>query len=146
MNEFEIVAVIDCPVPIVFGGLVDVEKSPDWNPGVDEVRRTSDGALGVGSTVTFIGRFLGRHFESPSECTAFLVDHQFTTKTSSGPFDLEVGYTLEPVDGGTRVTTVYRGESKGFFKIAEPVVFRLTKNQAEKSMETLKELLEADAI
>jgi hypothetical protein len=52
--------------------------------------------------------------------------------------------TLEPVDGGTRVTSVYRGESRGYFKLAEPVITRLTRKQFETAAENMKALLEAE--
>jgi uncharacterized protein YndB with AHSA1/START domain len=145
MNEFEIVTVIDRPVDEVFAFLVDPSKTADWTPGVTEARQTSEGPIGVGTTVLFIGRFLGRGFESPSEVTDFVPNQRFTAKSTSGPFQLEVDYTLQPVDGGTRLATVYRGESRGFFKLAEPVIVRLAKKHFETAAENLKALLEAES-
>src|ERR1700722_2692090 len=106
MNEFEIVTVVDRPVADVFAALVDFDKVPDWNPGVNEVRQTSDGTVGVGSTVVYVGRFLGRNFESPSECTEYVLDKKFTAKSTSGPFFLEVENTVQAVDGGTRLASL----------------------------------------
>ncbi len=145
MNEFEIVTVIDRPVDEVFAFLVDPSKTADWTPGVTEARQTSEGPIGVGTTVLFIGRFLGRGFESPSEVMDFVPNQRFTAKSTSGPFQLEVDYTLQPVDGGTRLATVYRGESRGFFKLAEPVIVRLAKKHFETAAENLKALLEAES-
>ena len=146
MNEFEIVTVIDRPVEDVFSALQDVEKAPRWNPGLAEVRLTSDGQLGVGSTVIYVGRFLGRSYESPAQYTEHVPGKRLVSVSASGPFHLEVENSLEPVDGGTRLTSVYRGESRGFFKLAEPVVVRLTKKHFETATENLKALLEADAL
>jgi uncharacterized protein YndB with AHSA1/START domain len=145
MNEFEVVIAIDRPVDDVFAFLVDPSKTADWTPGVTEARRTSEGPVGVGTTVLFTGRFLGRGFESVSEVTAFVPGQKFTSKSISGPIHLEVDSTLQPVDGGTRLATVYRGESRGFFKLAEPVIVRLTKKHFETAAENLKALLEADS-
>jgi uncharacterized protein YndB with AHSA1/START domain len=146
MNEFEIVVVIDRPVEDVFAALVDVDRAPDWNPGVTEVRRTSDGPIEVGTTIVYVGKFLGRDYESPSKCTEYVAGKQFTSKSASGPFDLEIANYLESVGEGTKLTTVYRGESKGFFRLAEPVVVRLAKKQFETATENLKALLEANAL
>jgi uncharacterized protein YndB with AHSA1/START domain len=146
MNEFEIVVVIDRPAKDVFAALVDVDRAVDWNPGVTEVRRTSEGPIEVGSTVVYVGRFLGHNFESPSKCTEYVAGERFASKSASGPFDLEIANHLESVDGGTKLTTVYRGESKGFFKLAEPVVVKLAKKQFETATENLKALLEANAL
>ncbi len=146
MNEFEIVTVINRPLAAVFAALVDLDRVPQWNPGVTEVRRTSPGELGVGSTVVYIGSFLGRAYESPSEYTEYVPDKRFVSRSTSGPFDLEVATDLEAVEGGTQVTARYRGESRGFFKLAEPLVLRLTKKHFETANENLKLLLEADAL
>jgi uncharacterized protein YndB with AHSA1/START domain len=144
MNEFEIVTVINRPVDQVFAFLVDPTKTSDWTPGVTEARQTSDGPVGVGTTVLFIGKFLGRGFESLSEVTNYVPNEKFTSKTTSGPIHLEVDSTLQPVDGGTRLATDYRGESRGFFKLAEPVIVRLAKKHFETAAENLKALLEAE--
>jgi hypothetical protein len=74
------------------------------------------------------------------------VESRFVSKTTSGPFHLEVENTVDPLEDGTRLTAVYRGESRGFFKLAEPVVVRLTKKHFETASENLKALLEADAL
>ena len=146
MNEFEIVTVINRPAEDVFAALNDFDRAPMWNPGLAEVRRTSDGPLGVGSTVVYTGRFLGRSYESPSEYVAYVADETFTSRSTSGPFHLEVTSTVAPLDGGTQLTSHYRGESRGFFKLAEPVVVRLTRKHFETAAENLKALLEADAL
>jgi hypothetical protein len=48
---------------------------------------------------------------------------------------------IEPVAEGTRVTCTYRGESRGFFKLAEPLVVRLSKKHWETAADNLCELL-----
>jgi carbon monoxide dehydrogenase subunit G len=144
MNEFDIVTVIDRPPDQVFAFLVDVDKVADWNPQVIEVRKTSEGPLGVGTTLLFVGKFLGRRFESVSQWTEYIPNERFSTKTTSGPFHLEIENTLSAVDSGTRLATTYRGESQGFIKLAEPVIVRLTKKQFETATENLKALLEAE--
>jgi uncharacterized protein YndB with AHSA1/START domain len=146
MNEFEIETLIDRPVDVVFTALVDLGRTPDWNPGVSQVRRAEDGPVEVGSAVVYVGKFLGRSFESPSECTEFVAGQRFAAKSTSGPFYLEVENRLESTDNGTKVTSTYRGESRGFFKLAEPVVFRLAKNHFETAMENFKALVEAGAL
>jgi carbon monoxide dehydrogenase subunit G len=145
-NEFQIVVVINRPVPKVFSAMDDLEKAPNWNPGVIEVRRTDEGPIKVGTTVVYVGKFLGRSFESSSQYVEYVPNERSATRTVSGPFHLEIDNTFEAIDGGTRLTSNFRGESRGFFKLAEPVVVRLTKRQFETATENFKELLEADAL
>jgi len=146
MNEFTIVTVVGRPVEEVWAVIQDVAKTPVWTPGLTEARITSDGPLEPGSTLLYRGTFLGRAYESPAVCTALTENKQFATKSTSGPFHLEIDATLEPVDGGTRVTGFYRGESRGFFKVAEPLVVRLSKKHFETAAENLRTLLEDHAI
>ncbi len=123
MNEFEIVTVINRPVAKVISAMEDFSRAPEWNPAVAEVRQREGGPLGVGSTVVYVGRFLGRGFESSSNYSAYVPNERFATETTSGPFHLEIDNTFEPVDGATRLTSLYKGESRGSFKLAEPVVY-----------------------
>jgi hypothetical protein len=45
-----------------------------------------------------------------------------------------------------RITSNFRGESRGVFKLAEPVMVRLSKNLFETSTDNLKALLEAGSL
>jgi len=146
MNEFEVATVIGCPPEQVFAAVQDVTTTPRWNPGLLEVRRTSEGPLGVGATMIYVGTFLGRRYESPVTCTAFAEGKQLATATTGGPFYLEVDQTVEPAGAGAKLTIHCRGESRGFFKLAEPLVVRLTKRQVETAGDNLKALLEEHAL
>ncbi|MGB6771229.1 MAG: SRPBCC family protein [Candidatus Dormiibacterota bacterium] len=145
MNEAQIVNVINRPAEAVFAALADLDRYPDWNSHLTQVRKTSDGPLGVGSTMVFIGKLLGRNFESDAVCTEYVANETLANKTTAGPFYIEVGYTLEPIESGTRFTTALRGESKGFFRVGERVALGVAKKQFEAATENLKALMEADS-
>jgi hypothetical protein len=66
MSEFEVVTVIERPAEEVFAVVQDVTKTPLWEPGLLEARRTSEGPLGVGARMIYVGTFLGRRYESPA--------------------------------------------------------------------------------
>jgi len=146
MNEFTIVTVIGRPVAEVFAVSQDVTKMPMWNPGMSEARIEGGGPLEPGATLAFRSTFLGRTYDSQAVCTVLIEDKQIATKSTGGPFYLETDTTLEPVDGGTRVTSNYRGESRGFFKLAEPLVVRLARKHFETACENLRTLLEDHAL
>ncbi len=146
MDEFTIITVIGRPVEEVFAVSEDVAKMPLWNPGMSEARITSDGPLQPGATMVFRGTFLGRTYETNAVCTACIENKQIATKSTAGPFYLETDTVLEPVEAGTRLTTTYRGESRGFFKLAEPLVIRLAKKHFEAAGENLRTLLEDNAL
>jgi uncharacterized protein YndB with AHSA1/START domain len=146
MDEFTIVTVIRRPVDEVFAALVDMDRMPLWAPGLSETRVTSDGPLEAGSTMLARVTFLGRNFESQMVCAGLTENKNFATRSTAGPIYLETDAVLEPVADGTRVTSTYRGESRGFFKLAEPLVVRLSKKYWETAAENLRTLLEDHAL
>jgi hypothetical protein len=146
MNEFTIVTTIGRPVGEVFAVIRDVPRTPVWTPGLTEARQTSEGPLEPGATFVYRGTFLGRAYESAAVCTALAENKQFATKSTGGPFYIEIDTTLEPVAAGSQVTGFFRGESRGFFKVAEPLLVRLTKKHFENAAENLRALMEDHAI
>ena len=146
MDEFTIVTVIRRPVEEVFAVLCDVERMPLWMPGMSEAHITSDGPLEAGSTLVYRGTFLGRGLDMAFICTGLTENKHYATQTTAGPFYLETDAVLEPVADGTRITSTYRGESRGFFKLAEPLVVRLSKKHWQTAADNLCELLEDHAL
>ena len=104
MNEFTITTHIGRPAGDVFAAITDVARTPAWTPGLSGARQTSKGPLRPGATLLYAGTFLGRCYTSPVVCTALTQDKRFATRTTAGPFYLEVDITLEPSAGGTQVT------------------------------------------
>jgi len=146
VNEFEIVAEINRPPEEVFAALVNFDRIPDWNSGVNAIKWERDRPLGVGTEIVYVGRFLGRNFESAAGITEYVPGKRYSSKSTSGPFLMEVENSLESIDGGTRMTSVFRGESRGFFKLGEPVIVRLAKKLFESATDNMKALLEAGAL
>ena len=138
MDEFEIIVEIERPVQAVFEGLTNFDRMPDWNSSVIEVRWTKDKPIGEGTTATYVGKFLGRKFESESVITEYSPPTRLASKSTSGPIHIEVTNTLESLGTFTRVTSRFRGESRGFFKIAEPVAVKLAKRLFETSTDNLR--------
>ena len=144
MNEFEIVTRIEGSPDVVFAAITAAEKIPAWTPGLEEVLLS--GPLAPGTTMTFIGRFLGRRYESVGECVALEPGVRFATASRSGPFHLEVEQTLRADGEATVLRSHYQGDSRAFFKLAEPIVLNLARRLFESANENLKALIEADAL
>lgn len=134
---------INRPVEDVFAFVTKVENLPKWAGPVTEARQTSEGPVSVGTTQIQVAQFLGRRAESSQEVTEYELNKKFSSKTTSGPLPIEVHYTFEPVDGGTRLQLEGNVEAGGFFRLAESVVGRMLQRQTDADAQTLKELLEA---
>jgi len=146
MARIEINLVIDRPVEEVFAFVSNSENLPRWRSTSLEIKKTSEGPLGVGST--FKGRFtfLGRQFDGNILVTAHEPNRVYVSKMAEGPFPIETGYTLASIEEGTHVTFRVEGTPGGFFKFAEPLVVSMAKRSFETDLQNLKEMLEAQAV
>lgn len=143
MQRIEASAVISKPLDQVFSYATDTQKLPLWAGPVAEAKQISEGPFGVGTESTRVTQLLGRRFESKYEVTEFEPNTRYSAKTTSGPVPIEEHMWFEAVEGGTKVTIAGDLEASGFFKLAAPVLNRITKRQVESDIATLKDLLEA---
>ena len=145
MAKLEISTVINRPVEEVFAFLSNPENDPKWRSGI-EVKKTSEGPIGVGATYRTVVTALGRRIEGEIEFTEYEPNRGYAVKSKSGPFPVENGVTFERVEGGTRVTLTTVAEPGGFFKLAEPLLVSMVKRQFEADFVNLKDLMEAHAL
>jgi uncharacterized protein YndB with AHSA1/START domain len=144
MRRLEESVVIERPIEEVFLVAGDPENDPRWAPTVTEVRKTSDGPLGLGTTYEHVIRLLGRRIEISFEVTDYEPNRALEIGRFSGPFRGAVGRrTLEPVERGTRVTFAAQGTSGLFFNLLEPLVVAAIRRQFTRSVVRLKHVLEA---
>jgi len=145
MVKVEVSVVINRPVEEVFAFVTRIENWNQWDAQLAEVKKTSEGPVGVGTTWQEARHLMGRRMESTNEITEYEPNRKLSFKSTSGPFPVEGGYTFESVEGGTKFTVKGQAETGGFFKLADPVVRRAVKGQLETINANLKELLEAQA-
>jgi uncharacterized protein YndB with AHSA1/START domain len=110
--------VIRRPIEEVFDYVSDQRNTPQWQSGLVEVRRTTEGPLGVGTKHTFVRNFMGRKMEASNEYVAYEPNKLITFKTTSGPVRLEASYLFEPTAEGTKVTGRIEMEAAGVAQAA----------------------------
>lgn len=146
MIEINKSTVINRPVEEVFAYVSDVGNEPQWISEVMEVRKTSDGPMGVGATYENIVQFLGREIVDPHQVVRYEPNRKFAFKSNSGQISFEGTHTFEATsDGATRFTFAATGETGTLFKLAEPIVNRMINRQWETNVANLKELLESQS-
>jgi uncharacterized protein YndB with AHSA1/START domain len=133
--------VIACPPEEVFAYVTDPANLPEWQSTALEA--SSEGPVQQGARVSEVRKFLGRKMETKLEVTAYEPGRRFGLKVISGPVPFTADQTLEPTDGGTRLSMVLEGEPEGFFKLTEPLVERAARRQVETDFAQLKDILEA---
>jgi uncharacterized membrane protein len=146
MLKIESTTVIKRPVEEVFAVLSNLENNLKWDSVALEVKKTSEGPIGVGTTWRILQKAFGKRLEIEAKFTEYEPNRKTTLKSKSGPFPVEVRRTYEPVEGGTRVSHIFEAEPGGFFKLAEPLLMRLVKRGIENDLATMKDLIEAHAL
>jgi len=133
---------INRPVKEVGDYLDDPANALEWQSGVLESEKMSEGPTAVGTTYRGVTVFLGRRLEWTSEVTEFEPYRRMKQKATVGPLSLEETHILEPVEGGTRYTFIREGEAQGFFRLADAIVVRIMQRDMEGDVARLKDILE----
>jgi hypothetical protein len=141
MKPAEQSIVIDCPIGDVFAFVADQRNTPQWQAGLVEVQRLTDGPSGVGTRHAFIRKFLGRRMVGRNEFIAYETNRRVTFRTTSGP-PLEASYLFEPVGEGTRLTSRVQFQSSGLGRLLEPVMAAGLRREMKSAFPALKALLE----
>jgi hypothetical protein len=101
--------------------------------------------MGVGTTIHYVARLLGRTVDTTFKVTEYEVNRKRVNKSLSGPYPYEITNRFESVNGGTQFTATAQLDIGGFFKLAEPLVGRIIDRQVDTGFANLKDLLEAQA-
>ncbi len=137
--------VINRPVAEVFAFLADQHNTPQWQDGLLEVRRITEGAIGVGTKHTAVRKFLGRKLELTNEYVKYEPNRQITF-TGDGSTRFEHSYFTEATSEGTKVTSKMEMEPGGLLGLAEPLIAKSLKKDFRASLILLKSLLEKQTV
>jgi hypothetical protein len=131
------------PIWVVFNFIATPENNPEWQYGSLASVKTSAGETQVGTIFGSFGHFMGRRIQSDFEVTEFETNRSYGFETISGPIQLQTSYTFETVPHGTNVIVSSLINPGGFFKLVDPIVARVARNQFKENLVRLKELVEA---
>ena len=142
MIRVEKSGIIERPIEEVFAYIGDQTNTPQWQAGLVEVRRTTEGPIGVGTKHTFVRMFMGRRMEADNEYIAFEPNRRIAFKTTSGPVRVEASYVFEAVRRGHKVTSTVEMDASGFLSLAEPLIAAGLRREMKAAIPVLKDLLE----
>jgi uncharacterized protein YndB with AHSA1/START domain len=135
--------VIDRSVDDVFEFMTDIHKVPMWMTSVIESRQSPPGRIGVGTEYEHTVKFLGKRFTTRARTAECVPPRRLVFVTMDRRFEMEATVTLEPQGSRTRVREIVRGDARGFFKVAEPVLVRAVQRHLDGSFAELKDLVES---
>jgi carbon monoxide dehydrogenase subunit G len=143
METFANTVTIHRPAEEVFAFLADFENVPKWNYAIEKTRKASPGPVGVGTVYRQTRSIPGRS-EEGFEVTVFEPGQRLAIRGQIGPFRARVGYLLEAVPGGTRLTNdVALDPSPGVLRLAARLATPRVKTAVAENLGKLKEILEA---
>jgi uncharacterized protein YndB with AHSA1/START domain len=148
MLRIDVTTLISRPVREVWDFFNDLTNSPRWTRSGSEVRQTSNGPLGVGSTFESVRKIFGREIKSQTLVATEYEPERLISYIAVIPILGRVigGYTFESVDGGTRMsrwTQAELGRAEGLFG---PLAARLFSRAQGTELANLKRLIEAPPV
>jgi len=136
---------INRPADDVFAYVSDQSNSPLWQPGLLEVRRTTEGPIGVGTRHTFVRTFMGRRMEASNEYTRYEPNTVVAFEFTGGGMAGQGSYVVEQAGvGRTTLTSRVELRPSGLLRLAEPLMRASLRRDMKATLGKLKSLLEED--
>jgi uncharacterized protein YndB with AHSA1/START domain len=145
-HGFSATTTINKPIDEVFAFLADGTNDPKFSPRVQEIRKTTDGPVGVGTVFVSTVKDAGMKSNREFELTEFQRPTRIRWKERSKNAITvpEGGYDLEPAgDGSTRMTIANTFEGHGFGKVILPLAARGAVKDADAFAVRIKAAVEA---
>jgi carbon monoxide dehydrogenase subunit G len=138
---------VDRPATEIWARLIDFPNIPAWEDGVLEVRQTSPGRPGIGTTF-FARRVLGgREYDLDCRITDWQDDRSVTMEIRGGPLRRAfVGYAVEPTSESTSLVTYStEGELRRPFGWLAPLIPVMGRRLIRSNIATLERMIEGAA-
>jgi hypothetical protein len=143
MSRIEESIEINCPVEKAFAFTTDAGSWNKWQSIIPEAEQTSPGPVGVGTTFKGTNRMMGRTMQWTARTTEYEPAKKFEKNITSGSVFIEQHNTYVPTNKGLRFTIAYDVRVNGFLKLLSPMIVSSMRKELQKSLVTLKQILEA---
>ena len=131
------------PLDEVAAFACDPDNATAWYENIEAVEWRSPRPVAVGTSVTFVAKFLGRRLSYTYEVKELSAE-RFVMSTAEGPFPMETTYAWEEAAGGVTLMNLRnRGEPSGFVRASAPVLAAAMRRANRKDLCRLKEILES---
>jgi hypothetical protein len=145
-NGFSGTAIIDRPIDQVFNFLADGTNDPKFSPRVQEIRKTTDGPIGVGTVFESSVKDAGMKSNRKFELTTFDAPTKirWTERSKNAVTVPDGGYDLEAVsDTQTKVTIHNAFQGHGLGTLLVGFAARAAQKDAPAMAQRIKAAVEA---
>jgi uncharacterized protein YndB with AHSA1/START domain len=140
MVKIEASVIIDHPIEEVWKFITDLSKYPKWSTEFLEMRQTSVGSLGVGTTV----QAKGANMVEDARIIEYELNRKLTFEITSAPEKGTINtLSMETIEGKTGFTRTVDLKFSSFYKLVWPFVAGRVKRYGEASVGNVKRLLES---
>ena len=136
---------INAPPEKVFAYVADLQKHPEWSH-IEELKKTSDGAVGVGSTYESRGKNLGMTTTDKIEVTEYQSNQRIGWR-SRGGFGMQFNWSFEvqPQGDGTLLIERFEPPSGAIANLIGRFAQKSTVTAIQEGLARIKEKLEESA-
>lgn len=115
----------------------------EWQYGTLASGQVSDGAARVGTSFRTIGHLMGRRMHSTFEITEYEASRRYGFRSLSGPLNSHTLYTLETIDGSTRLKVSTQANPTHALEAHGSALEKYMQKQLKDDLALLKMILEA---
>lgn len=108
------------PVGEAFAYVADFETAAEWDPGIVESRRTSEGPVGVGTTYDVVAEFRGSRQPFRYRVTEYVEGRRLVLDGEGDKARSVDTIEFEATARGTRITYEADFRMKGVYRLVEP--------------------------
>ena len=148
MTVVTVERIVQRPPEVVFDFVAThhFENHPRWDPDLLEMRQTSPGPVGVGTTARVVRRQGRGHVEGTATVLHYEPDRRAAWAVRFGPFRLDQRVELIPEHGGaaTRLRLSVDTSAEGPIRVIVPLLRRRFQKTMTQSLRTIAALLERE--
>lgn len=134
---------LQAPASKVFDFVADHTNAPRWQNGIDEIRRTTPGPIGVGTEHELTRQFAGMKVVARNRFVAYEPGRYVAFEIPSGKMTGVASYLVEPTGANTcRLISNVDFQVAGLARFAIPLLKLIFKREDEKALARLKVLME----
>ncbi|MGI9112127.1 MAG: SRPBCC family protein [Gaiellaceae bacterium] len=133
------------PAAEAFGYVADFENAAEWDPGIAEAAKLTDGPVRVGSEYDIVALFRGKR--QRFHYTVQELDEgrrQIVLAGDGGKATSVDTIVVEPAGEGSRITYTAEIKLKGLRRVAEPLLKPMLAKTADEGMAGLKATLDRE--
>ena len=128
----------------VFDFVSSTANDFEWQYGTLASGQISAGQAEVGASFRTIGHVMGRRLHRTFEVTEYETDSRFGFRSLSGPLESHTVYSLQALQGGTRIEVSTRAVAVNALPVRERDLERHMQKELKEDLAMLKSLLESD--